>query len=243
MSTGDWFTLNPLNLKNYQTEIDQINTRLDDLANKVDAFEFLMNNMQDQVDAIGTLVNNMGTQLTNLNNNVNGMTTQLTNLNNTANNLGNTVNSMSSSINNIVNLYEPIAWFNTPNVRFTDLAGDTATGSIDGAWYQPIKLLPGQNNDGVDLKFLILVLRAINISPLQTNVNYNSDPIPLPIPFVNNNTYGVFWSSSTTGAREMITAQAKYALYNVPISFWALNVVPVGTSINNDSAFFIVGYI
>jgi hypothetical protein len=90
---------------------------------------------------------------------------------------------------------------------------------------------------------MILVLRAISISPLQSKVNYNSDPIPLPIPFLNNNTYGVFWSSSSIGARQMITAQAEYAVYNVPISFWALNVVSAGTSINNDSAFFIIGYI
>jgi outer membrane murein-binding lipoprotein Lpp len=184
MSTGDWFSLNPLNLKNYQTEIDQLNNNYSYLANQVNAFEFLMNNMQNQVDAIGTMVNNMTTQLTNLNNTVNG--------------LSNTVNSMSTSINNIVNLYQPIAWFNTPNVRFTDLAGDTATGNVDGDWYQPIILSQGGNNDGVDLKFLILVLRAISISPLNPKTNYNSDPIPLPIPFLNNNTYGVFWSSSST---------------------------------------------
>jgi hypothetical protein len=229
MSTGDWFTLNPLNLKNYQTEIDQLNNNYSYLANQVNAFEFLMNNMQNQVDTIGTMVTNMTTQLTNLNNTING--------------LSNTVNSLSTSINNVVNLYQPVAWFDTPNVRFTDISGDTATGSISGAWYQPIVLSSGGNNDGVDLKYMLLVLRAISISPLNTRVNYNSDPMPLPIPFVNTNTFNVFWSSSSTGTRQMITNQAEYAVYAIPPGLWSLNVVPAGTSINNDSACFILMYL
>jgi hypothetical protein len=189
---------------------------------------------------LGTLQNQTNT----INNSVTNMSTQLTNLNNTVNGLNNTVNSLSTSINNITNLYQPIAWFDTPNVRFTDISGDTATGSISGAWYQPIILSQGGNNDGVDLKFLILVLRNINISQLGVNVNYTSDPIPLPIPFVNNNNYGVFWSSSVYNhSRSMITGQAEYSVNHVPINFWNLNVVANGTSIASDSACFIVMYI
>jgi hypothetical protein len=185
--------------------------------------------MQNQVDAIGTMVNNMSTQLTNLNNTVSGLTSS--------------VNSLSTSVNNITNLYQPFAWFDTPNVRFTDLAGDTVYGNVSGAWYRPIVLSQGGNNDGVDLKYILLVLRAIAISSLNTRVNYNSDPMPLPIPFVNNNTFNVFWSSSSTGTRQMITNQAEYAVYAVPPGQWSLNVVPAGTTINNDSACFILTYI
>jgi hypothetical protein len=94
----------------------------------------------------------------------------------------------------------------------------------------------------VDLKILVLVLRGINISPLN-QVPYNSDPMPLVVPFINNNDYRVFWCSSATN-HEMITRQAHYFLYNVPINAWALNVlVHQGNSIQNDSAFFIMGYI
>jgi hypothetical protein len=230
MSTGDWFTLNPLNLKNYQTEIDQLNNNYTYLASKVDAFEFLMNNMQNQVDAIGTMVTNMSTQLTNLSNTVNGFS--------------NTINNLSTSINNLTNLYQPVAWFDTPNVRFTDLAGDTVTGNVIGAWYRPIVLSQGGNNDGVDLKYILLVLRAITIGSMNTNVNYNSDPMPMPIPFVGNNTFNVFWSSSVYNVnRSMVTAQAEYSVYSVPPGQWALNVLPAGSSINNDSACFILMYI
>jgi hypothetical protein len=72
---------------------------------------------------------------------------------------------------------------------------------------------------------------------------YNSDPMDLPVPFVNGNNFRVFWSSAVSG-HEMITRQANYVLYNVPINSWALSVLlHQGTSIVNDSAFFIVCYI
>jgi uncharacterized phage infection (PIP) family protein YhgE len=189
MSVGDWLTLNPLNLKNYQTDIDNLTSRvtnvettLTQLDNQVQGMVFQIINLQDQVLANTTTIQSLNTNVSSLTNNLNSLTSQL--------------NGIKNNITNLTNLYQPIAWFDTPNVRFTDLAGDTVMGNVSGAWHQPIKLLQGGNNDGVDLKFLILVLRAISISPLNPHVNYNSDPIPLPIPFVNNNNYGVFWSSS-----------------------------------------------
>jgi hypothetical protein len=189
--------------------------------------EFIMNGMQMQLDAVGTIATNLHTQLTNLSN--------------TVTNLSNTINSMSSSINDIVDLYKPYQWFDFPNVPFTDGSGNAATGRFRGAWYRPIKFLPGGSNDGVDLKIFILVLRAIYISPLANGVPYNSDSLPLPISFVNNNKFGVFWSNTVTN-HLMKTRQADYFLYNVPIHSWALNV-HVGTSIDNDSAWFLIGYI
>jgi peptidoglycan hydrolase CwlO-like protein len=58
MSTGDWFTLRPLNTTNYQPQIDDLNarltsvqTRLVNLIDKVDGMEFIMNNMQHQIDS------------------------------------------------------------------------------------------------------------------------------------------------------------------------------------------------
>jgi hypothetical protein len=41
----------------------------------------------------------------------------------------------------------------------------------------------------------------------------------------------------------MITGQAEYGVYHVPINFWALNVVAAGNSIVSDSACFMLMYI
>jgi hypothetical protein len=150
---------------------------------------------------------------------------------------------MQGNINNILDLYKPISWFTYNSVRFTDGSGNTAYGSFHGAWYRPIKYLDVYSNEGVDLKFLMLVIREMNISPLTAGVPYNSDPMVLPIGFVNNNDYRVFWSN-TVSNHLMNTKQAEYFLYHVPINTFALNVtLHQGTSINSDSAWFMIGYI
>jgi hypothetical protein len=168
----------------------------------------------------------------------------LLNLTQQVNGMNQTINNIQTTINNdILDLYKPISWFTYTQVRFTDSSGNTAYGSFIGAWYRPIKFLNVNSNAGVDLKILMLVLRAINISPLANGVPYNSDPLPLPISFVNNNNFKVFWCSSGPN-HDMNTRQAAYLLYNVTINSWALNVVlHQGTSVQNDSAWFLMGYI
>jgi hypothetical protein len=90
--------------------------------------------------------------------------------------------------------------FQIINLTLTDYHGNTAHGSLEGGWYRPIILQPSAlTNDGVDLKFLLLVLCNINIGDIpQNNAYFYSDPIPLPVPFVNNNNYRVFWNSGGT---------------------------------------------
>jgi hypothetical protein len=104
-----------------------------------------------------------------------------------------TVNSFSTSINDIINLYKPIAAFTFNNVQFTDFFGNFGTGSFHGAWYRPIKLLSSPvSDDGVDLKFMLLVIREVYAN-LQNNGRYFwSDQLNVPIPFVNNNDFRVF---------------------------------------------------
>jgi hypothetical protein len=180
MSTGDWFTLRPLNTTNYQPQIDDLNSRLTVLSQRVDNMQILLEMLQDQTNIIGAAVDNMRTQLTNLNNTVTTLT--------------NTVNSLSISINDIVNQYKPIMGFVYNNVNFTDFFGNNATGSFSGGWYRPIKLLESDiTNAGVDLKYLLLIVRQISISPIPNNGRFfYSEPKSLPIPFVNNNDFRVF---------------------------------------------------
>jgi chaperonin cofactor prefoldin len=169
MSVGDWFTLKPLNLTNYQPQINELNsrvstleTRLTSLQQQVDSMNFQILDLQIMINAQGALIQNLSNQVNQINNNV-------TTLTDTANQLNNSVNSMSTSINDIVNLYKPIAWFDFRNVNFTDFSGNTANGNFSGAWYRPIKLLEGGNNNGVDLKFMLLVLRGITINNIPNN--------------------------------------------------------------------------
>jgi hypothetical protein len=64
----------------------------------------------------------------------------------------------------------------------------------------------------------------------------------LPIPPVNNNDKRVFWSSAVPG-HEMNTREAQYYLNLYGNSNW--NLVAMnrdGPGIDNDSAWFIVGY-
>jgi hypothetical protein len=164
------------------------------------------------------------------------MNTQLTNLTNT-------VNSFSSSINDIVNQYKPIMGFTFNLIHFTDGSGNTANGSMYGAWYRPIKLVANDlSNAGVDLKYLLLAIRGINISPMTSGVFYFSDPMILPIPPVNNNNKRVFWSSAVPG-HEMNTREAQYYINLYGDSNWNLVAMNrAGPGIDNDSAWFIVGY-
>jgi uncharacterized protein YoxC len=230
MSTGDWFTLQPLNINNYQPQIDDLNSRLTTLTQRVDNMQINLELLQDQANMIGAAVDNMRTQLTNLNN--------------TVTTLNNTVNSFSTSINNILDQYKPIMGFTQALMNFTDQSGNTTTGNFHGAWYRPIKLLPSNiSDDGVDLKFTFLVMRAINIGPMSSGVWYFSDNMNLPLPFVNNNDFRVYWTSSVNN-HYMHTRQAYYELIQVPVNGWKLAVqLKSGSSIVNDSAWFIFGYI
>jgi hypothetical protein len=100
------------------------------------------------------------------------------------------------------------------------------------------------SNDGVDLKYLLLMLRGINISNISYNGNFfYNDPIPLPIPFVNNNNFRVFWNSEGIGDL-LNTVQASYYVSNVSINYWSLGAKAVtNNNVVNDSACFILMYI
>jgi hypothetical protein len=139
-------------------------------------------------------------------------------------------------------LYKPISLFTYNSVRFTDISGNTTFGSFRGAWYRPIKFLDVYSNEGVDLKLLVLAIREFTINSIPNGVVYNSDPLLLPLPPINNNDFRVFWSNTVT-EHKMNTKEAEYILYYVPINTWGLSVMNrAGSSIDNDSAWFFMGY-
>jgi hypothetical protein len=176
--------------------------------------------------------------LTYINNQIQQQQTTITQLNNT-------VNTISTNINNILNQYTPIDAFQYNSINFTDYHGNSSSGSLHGVWYRPITLQPSSNNnDGVDLKYLLLVIRGISISKIPNNGNFfYSDPLPLPIPFVNNNNFRVFWNSGGTGDL-MNTIQSSYYVNNVPINYWSLGVrAATNQHVSNDSVCFIIMYI
>jgi hypothetical protein len=153
---------------------------------------------------------------------------------------------MNTSLNNILNLYLPIEGFQTINLTLTDYHGNTAHGSLEGGWYRPIILQPSAlSNDGVDLKFFLLVLRGININNILNNGNYfYSAQFDLPIPFVNTNNYRVFWNSGGSGDLLNTVQASYYVINNVPINYWSLGVkAATNNNISNDSVCFIIMYI
>jgi hypothetical protein len=239
MSTGDWFTLNPLNLKNYQTEIDQLTSNVNFLNNELVAVNDVLGTLQNQTNTINDSITNMTTQLTSLTLNLNSLTNQ--------------VNGMYVNLTSLINLYEPIYSFYANNLTFTDGTGNSSPGELYGFWYRPMIFFPDKTftPGGEDLKYLILVLLGINIPNITNNGDYwISNIFPLPVNFVNNNTYRVFWQSSSTdgtGSKmttSMNTAQAYYVIYNSQINNWVMEVKYItNNGINNDSACFIVMYI
>jgi uncharacterized protein YukE len=243
MSTGDWFTLKPLNLTNYQPQIDELNSRVSTLETRLTSLQQQVDTMSAQMLDLQSTVNLQGGVIQSSSNQVNQINNNITTLTETVNQL-NTVNSLSTSVNDIVNLYKPIARFNFHNVNFTDYTVNSATGDFSGAWYRPIKLLEGGNNDGVDLKVMVLVLRNITINNIPNNGRFFfSDQLHLPISLVNNNNFRVFWDSAATGD-EMKTRQADYDIINVPINCWSLDVkANTDQNVANDSACFIIMYI
>jgi uncharacterized protein YoxC len=254
MSTGEWFTLNPLNLKNYQTEIDNLNGRLTNvettltqLDNQVQGMVFKILNLQDQVLANTTSLQNLTNQVSEINTNVSSLTTSLTSLTNTVNQFSNQITGITNNLTALVSQYQPIYSFYANNLTFTDFHGHTAPGEMHEFWYRPIKLLPDTTfSGGEDLKFLLLELRQINIPNIPQNGNFFfSNILPLPILFVNNNTFRVFWqSASDGGSTVMTTAQAYYIVNNAQINNWILAVLPTSNNgVNNDSACFIIMYI
>jgi uncharacterized protein YukE len=139
MSTGDWFTLRPLNTTNYQPQIDQLNNRVSSLETTLTSLQGQIGLMSAQITDLQTTVSAQGAVIQNFSSQIGQINNNITTLTNTVNNLSNTVNSMASSIDNIVNLYKPISWFTYNQVRFTDNSDSTAYGSFSGAWYRPIK--------------------------------------------------------------------------------------------------------
>jgi hypothetical protein len=163
---------------------------------------------------------------------VNNFSTQLQQLNDNFIQLNTTVNGLSNSINEIVDQYKPIAGFSYNNVQFTDFTGNYGTGSFHGAWYRPIKLQSSPvSDDGVDLKFMLLVIRAINANLVMNGNWFSSDQMTLPIEFVNNNDFRVFYAS------EIHTRQADYMISQNPINLYRLSIRPVESdNVVNDSA-------
>jgi hypothetical protein len=201
--------------------------------------------MQNQVDAIGT-------ELNQTNNNLLSLTTSLTSLNNNLNSLTNQVNGMYNNLTSLINLYEPIYTEYSNNLTFTDGSGNSSPGSMTSFWYRPMIFFPDKQftPGGEDLKFLILVIRGINIPNITNNGDYwISNILPLPVNFVNNNTYRVFWQSSSPSGpinamtTTMNTLQANYIVYNSQINNWVMEVkCNTNNGINNDSACFMVMY-
>jgi hypothetical protein len=170
------------------------------------------------------------------------LTNQLSQINNQITSLTNTVNTINTNINNIVNQYKPIEGFQFNIINFTDYHGNSATGNFHDAWYRPIMLQSSDiSNDGVDLKYLLLMIRGINISPIPNNGNFfYSDLMSLPVLFVNNNNFRVYWNSEGTG-NLMNTVQASYYIVNIPINSWSLGVkAATNQNVVNDRACFIL---
>jgi hypothetical protein len=157
------------------------------------------------------------------------------------------------NLTSLINLYEPIYTAYSNNLTFTDGTGNSSTGSMTAFWYRPMIFFPDRQftPGGEDLKFLILVIRGINIPNITNNGDYwMSNILPLPVNFVNNNTFRVFWQSSSPNGSgnatvtTMSTIQANYIVYYSQINNWILGVkCNTNNGINNDSACFMVMYI
>jgi uncharacterized coiled-coil protein SlyX len=131
--------LNPLNLKNYQTEIDDLTARVSNL-------ETGLTNLQQQIDEIGLeigdlqtivntnniAINNLTNEINQVNSNVLSLTTSLTSLTNSVNQLTGEVNGMNVNLTSLVSLYQPIYSFYLNNLTFTDFHGHTASGEMTG---------------------------------------------------------------------------------------------------------------
>jgi hypothetical protein len=186
MSTGDWFTLNPLNLKNYQTEID-------DLSNRLTSLQLLTNDLNTRLTIVESRLSNVEQFADTINVNLLNLTQQVNSMNQSINQ---SINSLQSSIDNILNQYTPIEGFQFNVINFTDGGGNNLIGSLHGAWYRPITLRPSNiSNDGVGLKYLLLVVRGITANIPENDNFFFSDPISLPVSFVNNNNFRVYWNS------------------------------------------------
>jgi hypothetical protein len=119
MSTGDWFTLPPLNINNYQPQIDDLFIRLTSLQLLTNDINTRLTTVESRLYNVEQFADTININLLNLTQQVNGM--------------NQTINNFQTSIDNILNQYKPIMGFTYNNVTFTGGSGNTATGSFHGA--------------------------------------------------------------------------------------------------------------
>jgi prefoldin subunit 5 len=242
MSTGDWFSLRPLNF-NY----DELNQRLTIVESTLTSLQNLTNNLNTTVTQIETRVYNVeqfadtiNLNLLNLTQQVNGMNQTLTNFTTQIQNLNNSIINLNNRVNNIENLQSLILEFTLTNYPFRQ-GPSTYYGSFTVSWYRPIIF---NNGGGRDLKFLIMVVRAFYIDFAGSNLVFAySDPINYPVPFVNNNDFKVQHAFNNP----MITDQGHYEfIFYSPTQFQILakcRSLSHPGSIINDSFFFLINYI
>jgi hypothetical protein len=245
MSTGDWFSLRPLNF-NYDelnSRLTQVETRLINLIGKVDGMEFIMNGMQMQINAFGYMAENLTTQPTQLNNTVTqlqGLPQQIQQLDGRITELDNRVDPLFGRISNLEQLYNKIDEYTLVNYPFR-VAASTYYGTFTASWYRPIILKDG---GGSDLKFMLMVVRNFNIDFDGSNLLFAyCDPINYPIPFVNNNDFKVQYAFNSP----MLTDQGHYEfVFYSPTQFQLVakcRSLSHPGSIISDSFFFMIQYI
>jgi hypothetical protein len=245
MSTGDWFSLRPLNF-NYDElngRITQVETRLVNLVDTVAGLRFFIEGMQMQLDAVGTIAVNLQTQVTQLNNTVTqlqGLPQQIQQLDGRITELDNRVDPLFGRVFNLESLYNKIDEYTLTNYPFR-VAGSTYYGTFTASWYRPIILKDG---GGSDLKFMLLVVRAFSIDFAGSNLLFAyCDPINYPIPFVNNNDFKVQYVYGSP----LLTEQGHYEfVFYSPTQFQLVakcRSLSHSGSIINDGFFFMLQYI
>jgi hypothetical protein len=154
--------------------------------------------------------------------------------------LDNRVDPLFGRINNLELLYEKIDEFTLMNLHFTNGTGIDSYAQLQGTWYRPMILSDG---GGSGLKFLILVVHAINVVLQMNFIRCWSDQLNLPIPPVNNNDFRV-WNALNS---PMQTKQVEYDFEINPGGIYRNGAKCLGSNqilgqIINDSSRFIVQY-
>jgi hypothetical protein len=230
MSTGDWFTLRPLNFVSRQELDNDINNIMTRLTRLEDDNTYIMNILDqtwDMITQINLSIMNLTNRVGSLEGNVANINTQLqelqglpariNDLETCLTDLNNRVDPLFGRLDNLEAYYMEINHYNLLNVPFHQPLYTVYANVLDISWYRPIRLLDG---GGSDLRYLIMVVRGFSINLGENITRYWSDQIDLPIPRLNSNDFEVQYALNSP----MRTRQAEYDFEFNPISKFRIGV-------------------